>query len=127
MKATKILESEIKNISVSSLPSRPTAPISQGGRGYSAAEMKAAFDRLPLFIVQRFNSLIDDIESVGEDSLAAAMKTGIKEGQSLRDFLSDVTDGSLAGYLSVGGKSLETALAEIGERLTRLEEGNEQN
>ena len=44
MKATKITDNEISDKLISSLPSRPTAPASFGGRGFSANEMKAAFD-----------------------------------------------------------------------------------
>ena len=50
MKTTKILDSEIANLKISSLPSRPTAPTAFGGNGYSAKEMKEFFDKLPLFI-----------------------------------------------------------------------------
>lgn len=58
---TKILPSEIADIKISSLPTRPTAPTSFGGKGYTASDMKAAFDRLPLFIIERLNALIDDV------------------------------------------------------------------
>ncbi|MBQ7314885.1 MAG: hypothetical protein IJW83_02640 [Clostridia bacterium] len=58
---TKILPSEIADIKIASLPTRPTAPTSFGGKGYTASDMKAAFDRLPLFIIERLNALIDDV------------------------------------------------------------------
>ena len=61
MNTEKITESEIEELKISSLPSRPTAPPSFGGKGYTAKEMKEAFDKLPLFIIERLNSLIDDI------------------------------------------------------------------
>ena len=44
MKASKILNEQIKNLKVASLPSRPTAPTSFGGRGYTANQVKEAFD-----------------------------------------------------------------------------------
>jgi hypothetical protein len=53
----------LKSPKISSLPTRPTAPTAFGGKGYSATEMKEAFDRLPLYVAERLNSLIDDIES----------------------------------------------------------------
>ena len=61
MKTTKIIEDEIKDLKVASLPTRPTADSAFGGKGYSASDMKAAFDKLPLFIISRFNSLLEDI------------------------------------------------------------------
>jgi hypothetical protein len=63
MNTKKITESEIEELKISSLPTRPTAPTAFGGKGYSATEMKEAFDRLPLYVAERLNSLIDDIES----------------------------------------------------------------
>ncbi len=61
---TKILPSEIADLKIASLPTRPTAPTTFGGMGYSAADMKAAFDALPLFIIERLNALIDDVASL---------------------------------------------------------------
>lgn len=63
MKTNKITDSEIESLKIASLPTRPTAPTAFGGKGYTATEMKAAFDRLPLRICEAFNSLIDDVES----------------------------------------------------------------
>ncbi len=127
MKARKILESEIKDIKISSLPTRPTSPIASGGRGYSSEQMKAAFDMLPLFIIERFNLLIDDLGAVGKDSLAAEIKTGISECHSLNDLFVDIQNGNMLSYLNAGDCSVAMLLADIQERLTRLEEKNEQN
>lgn len=127
MKAKKITESELSLMRISSLPNRPTAPISMGGRGYSAEEMKAAFDRLPLLIAERFNSLIEDIEALGEGSLADAIKTGLSEGHSLTTLFSEIKGGAVADRLTTAYGSLNEALAKINERLCRLEGGsNEQ-
>ena len=115
MNTTKILDSEIKDLKIASLPSRPTAPAAFGGRGYTSAEMKAAFDRLSLFIIERFNMLLDDIASVGDGSIAAEIPTGIDNGHTLADFFSDLTSGELPFYLSMG----EETLFEMKERLAR--------
>ena len=123
MKTKKITDEEIAEIRVSSLPTRPTAPSSFGGRGFTAAEIKSAFDRLPAFIIERFNSLLTDIESVGEDSISSAIKTGLSDGHSLCDMLSDIGNGNFANYLSVGDGSLASELAQIKERLSSLEGG----
>ena len=122
MKTTKITDDQIKDLKISSLPTRPTAPTSYGGLGYSSAQMKAIFDALPLFIIERFNSLLDDLASVGADSASASIPTGIKEGHTLAALFADVKNGNLASYLSVGGSSLLTAITDMSERLDRLEE-----
>lgn len=106
MKAKQIYSRDIADILISSLPSRPTAPTSLGGKGYGATQMKEAFDKLPLYIVERYNELISDIGEIGEDSLAAAIPTGIREGHTLASLFLDVADGGIAGYLTFLGKSL---------------------
>ena len=106
MKAKKIQTSDISDILISALPSRPTAPKSQGGMGYGVAEMKHAFDRLPLYIAERYNELISDVKSFGEDSLAAAIPTGIKNGHTLHALFEDIESGELATYFGFLGKSL---------------------
>lgn len=121
MKAKRILAEEVASMTVSSLPARPTAPREVGGRGYSAAEIRAAFDRLPLYIIERFNRLIEDIEAVGDGSLAASVRTGITERHTLTDLFDDIVNGKLAGYLKVGDSSLEYTLAQIQMKLNELE------
>jgi hypothetical protein len=106
MKTTKITEAQIEDLKISSLPSRPTAPIAFGGKGYTAKDMKEAFDKLPLFIIEKFNMLLDDILSDSDDSIKDAIPTGIKENHSLKNLFSDITDGSFSEYLSVADKSL---------------------
>jgi hypothetical protein len=123
MKATKMLTEEVSPLSVSSLPTHPTAPSGLGGRGYTSADMKAAFDKLPLLIIERFNALIDDISSEGEDSLAAAIPTKISDGHTLFDLFCDIQNGNLAAYLVVGDESLTAKLAELEARISALEEG----
>ena len=63
MTTKKIPDSEIESLKVASLPTRPTAPTAFGGKGYSATEMKEAFDKLPLRIVDAFNLLVAEIEN----------------------------------------------------------------
>ena len=106
MKAKQIQSEDVKDLLVSSLPSRPTAPRALGGMGYGAGEMKAAFDRLPLYLIERYNELIFDIGEVGEDSLAAAIPTGIKDYHTLATLFEDVKSGAFATYLCFLGKSL---------------------
>lgn len=122
MKAKKIYNSDIAKLLVSSLPSRPTAPKDMGGMGYGATEMKAAFDKLPLYIVERFNALISDVEALGDNSLAAAIPTGIKEDHSLHTLFEDIRTGELAAYFGILGKSLLSHLITIYAEIDAIKE-----
>ena len=124
MNATKILAEEIADISVSSLPTRPTSPTPFGGKGYTAEKMKAAFDKLPLFIVERFNALLDDIAREGEGSIAEAIPTGIYDGHTLASLFSDIANGNIGSYLIIWERPLSDLIGDILARLARLE-GNE--
>jgi hypothetical protein len=122
MNAKKILNDDISSLKVSSLPNRPSAPVSFGGRGYTAEQIKAAFDKLPLYIIDVFNNLIEDIEATGEDSLSGAIKTEIADGHSLYDMFRDIKSGDFISYVKTDGGSLEGELARINDRLRILEE-----
>ncbi len=121
MKSEKITEADIKDLRISSLSSNPTAPRSRGGNGMSAKEMKEAFDKLPLYILECYNRLIDDIVSFGEDSAAGSVPTGIKSGHTLHRLFCDIVSGDAASYLTVAGKSLSVQIAELNERMASLE------
>ena len=83
MNTKKITDSEIESLKVASLPTRPTAPTAFGGKGYTATQMKEAFDKLPLRIISEFNLLIDEI---GNGALAEALCAS----EPLATLLSDV-------------------------------------
>ena len=76
MTTKKITSDEIDQNAVSSLPTRPTASVAFGGKGYTSAEMKEAFDRLPKLIIERFNLLLSDL----------------CDGQILEDIPTDICD-----------------------------------
>ena len=123
MNAKKITSEEIASLSVSSLPTRPNAPSSLGGRGYGPEDMKAAFDKLPLLLCRRFNSLLSDVEAVGEGSLADAIKTGIDEDYTLRNLFDGIKSGEILDRISLEGVSLTMLLTEILTRLDALDGG----
>lgn len=121
MNTKAISSAEISDMKVSSLPTRPTAPGSFGGRGYTAKDMKEAFDRLPLYIIERINSLIADISAEGEGSLVSEIPTGIAEAPRLSDILGDVKSGELASYLSIGAETLGARMQRLAENEARID------
>ncbi len=120
MTATKILNDEIKDMKIAALPSRPNAEARYGGYGYSATNMKAAFDALPLFIIKRYNALIDDIHA-SEGGISESIKSGISDGHTLSDFFDDVTSGALSSYLMLFEKTLSEHIRELYSRIEILE------
>lgn len=110
MNATKITDGELCEAKISSLPTRPTSPTAYGGRGYTATEMKEAFDRLPLLLAERYNLLLDDISALGGGSLADSVPTGLSEEHTLSDLFGDIENGNLASYLKVGNATLYSIL-----------------
>ena len=109
----RILEGDIADMKISSLPTRPTAPVSFGGKGYTSTEMKEAFDKLPLYIVDKLNEIIDALNCTGDDSLAASIMTDIDAGHSLMDVFYDITSGNFAHYLTVEDESLYSLITEL--------------
>ncbi len=120
MKATTITEDEIKSLKVASLPTRPTSPKSFGGNGYTATQMKEAFDRLPMFIIDRLNALLGDILDTGADSVAAAIPTGIRDGHKLATLFSDISSGNILKYIMLGEASLFRHLIALREDVNNL-------
>lgn len=123
MNTKKITDSEISKLKISSLPTRPTLPTQYGGRGFTSVEMKEAFDALPLFLVEKFNSLIDDVMGEGEGSIAAEINTGIESAPKLSDILGDILTGRLLEYLvAFEGESLALYLSRLREDLDKVAE-----
>ena len=120
MKSSKINESDILSLKISSLPTRPTAPTAFGGKGYTATQMKEAFDRLPLYIIKKYNQLYDDICADPDESIASMMKSGIYEGHTLSDLLSDILSGEFASYMNIFGESLAECIGKMRVELDEL-------
>ena len=119
MKAKAVTEAEMAPLRVASLPTRPTAPAALGGKGYTAKEMKEAFDRLPELAIERINDLIDD---VGSGELAKSLATGITAAPTLAKLLSDLESGSLASYMGVFGTTLAAYLSKLREDVDEIKE-----
>ena len=117
MKTTKITSTEAEPLLIASLPTRPTAPSAFGGRGYTATEMKAAFDKLPLLIIERFNDLIDDIEG---GAAFASVPTGIGGAPTIADLLGAFTAGTLTSVISYRDTTLTAYLEALRSDVDRL-------
>ena len=122
MQSKKIEEAEVISLKVSSLPTRPTAKEAFGGKGYSASEMKAAFDKLPEYILEKLNLLIEDLLREGEDSYVGNFKTGISENYSLQNLIDGIMNGELARLLMISDKSLYDTLREIESKIEAINE-----
>lgn len=109
----KITQEKVQELCVASLPTRPNAPANLGGGGLSSTEIKNAFDALTLYVIEKYNALIDAIGSVGEGSLASKVKTGISEEHTLENMFEDLKTGDFASYLMVGENTLAAEIAKI--------------
>lgn len=118
MKTNKILNTETEPYLISSLPARPNLPFASGGINYSSSDMREAFDKLPLLIVERLNSLISEIE---DSSVCESIETGIMDSHTLADMFNDIKIGNFVWYLTMDGEPVSTILYGIMERLDRLE------
>lgn len=121
MKTKRISDGEITPLKISSLPSRPTLPTQYGGRGYSASDMKEAFDALPLLIAQRLNSLIDDISADFDASIATEIHTGSDSLPTLSDIFRGIESGELAESIKLSDqKSLAFTLLELSNEIEKI-------
>lgn len=117
MAIAQLTESEMNAQGVVSLPTRPNGDFASGGEALSPTALKERFDRLPRYIAARLNALIAALNAEpadGEDAVADMIRTGLfpsEGGHTLSDFFADVLNGDLAGYLSVGARSLTEELA----------------
>ena len=127
MKSKIITEGETLPLTVSSLPTRPTAPKALGGRGYTPSEMKEAFDRLPLFVLEKLNLLIEDITAPHGSSVSSAIETGISDGHTLKELFDDIKSGAMASYITVFDSSLAEFLAELRRDVDTIMEAQNEN
>lgn len=106
MSIKRITEEEVRSLWVQRLSDTPNRQGKFGTMGLSAAEMKAAYDALPLRIVEAYNTLVDVIEG---GRLADYIPSS--EGKTLADLFGDITSGALASLLTVDGERTLSALA----------------
>ncbi len=119
MQSKKITNEDISDILVSSLPTRPTSDYLYGGEGYSSQEMKAAFDRLSLYIIEEFNKLLDDITAVGDASLAGAIPTDIETAHTLFELFEEIKNGTFINRIKINGEPLTVYLAGLEAKINK--------
>jgi hypothetical protein len=64
-------------------------------------------------LIQRFNSLLDDIYADKDASLLSVLKTGLTDEHTVADLIDDLKNGSFSSYITVSGESLATVIEEI--------------
>ena len=113
----EISESELHEAGISSLSNHPTSPYAFGGEGLTPTRLKERFDRLPRLVAERLNLILRALATAPDhrdpagDSIAELIQSGLGGGHSLADFFGELTDGTAAGYFTVGDESLAEALA----------------
>ena len=120
MISRKITDGDIADKKVASLPTRPTAPAAFGGKGYTATELKEAFDKLPMFLVERYNQLIDDMYAEAENGVAGAIKTGISDSHTLLNLFSDIKNGNFTAYLAAPTGTVAEYLIKLREDINKI-------
>ena len=111
MTTKKITDSEVAPLQIASLPTRPTAPTSFGGKGMTSVEMKEAFDKLPMLAISRLNELIDDVTS---GRIASAIPVlGTNKLDNLEELMYGIENGDLANAITVLGTPLSTSIGKI--------------
>ena len=126
MSIQTISRKELLENGVQSLPNRPSTPSLYSGHAMSASELKAAFDKLPTLVAERFNDLLYATglfdENDPKDMLSELIATGIFPEHSLSQFFEDVESGALALYLKANEKdSLADVITALREDLARLD------
>lgn len=120
MKSKIITEAEVSALKVASLPTRPTAKEAFGGKGYSAEEMKAAFDKFPEFILAKLNLLINDLLVAGKDSYVGNFQSGTFLNYSLQNLIDGIANGEFAHLLMVNGHSLVNRIQTMEREIQNL-------
>lgn len=118
----EITQEKIDELSISSLPTRPNAPTASGGAGFSAKEMKNAFDALTLHVIEKYNQLVRAVRDLGEGSISDEILTGISEGHTLLNLFDDIKNGDFASYMKVGDSTLSAEINEIRATLETVKE-----
>ena len=110
MTTKKITSEQISENAVASLPTRPTASVAFGGKGYTSTEMKEAFDRLPKLIIERFNLLLSDLS---DGQILSDIPTDNEVVPTLRELIDGISNEQLSSAITVFGTSLRSFLLKL--------------
>lgn len=119
MNKYKISEEEFAKVSLKRLANNPSAKSNYDRSKLNAEQLKARMDEPFKLFKDKLNALVALIYGEGDDSADAHMLTGIREGHTYKQLISDILSQSaeFAGYLSVGEVSLLKKLEEIDTEL----------
>ena len=117
MTTKKITSDEITQNAIASLPTRPTASVAFGGKGYTSGEMKEAFDRLPKLVIERFDLLLSDLS---DGQILIDIPTDIEGLPSVRDLIQGIENEELSAAITVFGTSLRSFLLKLREDVDAL-------
>lgn len=117
MTTKKITSDEITKHAVASLPTRPTESVAFGGNGYTSAEMKEAFDKLPKLIIERFNLLISDVE---DGQILSDIPTNIESMPTLQELINGIKNEQLSASITIFDTSLKSFLLSMREDIDLL-------
>ena len=120
MNSRKITDGDIADKRVASLPTRPTAPMAFGGKGYTPTELKEAFDKLALHVIEKYNELIDDIVGMPGNSISDEIKTAITEAHTLSAMFADIKNGGFIEYVKTPEGTLAESLAGLRADVNKL-------
>jgi hypothetical protein len=110
----KITDEEIKRFGVANLSTTPTGKTPFGESGFTPAELRARFDKLPTYLAARFNEIID---GMADSSLANNIYVGVGSvGQILRGLF----DGGMAMNIRIVTPTETLTLQAAVTRLVKL-------
>lgn len=113
----KIKETEINAGKIANLPTRPNSEGAYGSKKFTAEELKARYDVLPLLAITKINEIVDGMRAGG--SVAKTMKFEHNGTTfTLQDVFEAIFNGTLGGNLIVGEVPLNLALATINATLS---------
>ncbi len=128
MSLREITEYEMRVAGVASLPTRPTSPREFGGRGYTAAQLKEAFDRLPRLVAERYNELVGyltDGSFLSELPYAEAttLRAHLQATESRLSYTEELLHGHTETLTEINGdlSAHDAVLAEQGSSLSSVE------
>ena len=104
----KISETEANRVKISNLSDRPNAMSTYGGAKKSASDLKAAFDKPFLLLVDKFNQLVNAV--AGKDGILDKNEASRKSAELTRE---EAENARAAAELERGTAELARATAEI--------------